>query len=50
MEKNILARIRDHEIKSDIVFENNFVVAFKDIDPSAPHHIIIPKKINSVCY
>ena len=45
MEKNIFAKIRDLEVESDILFENDFCMAFKDIDPSAPHHIIIiPKK------
>lgn len=41
MEKNIFSKIRDNEVESEIVYRNNFVTAFKDIDPSAPHHIII---------
>jgi histidine triad (HIT) family protein len=45
MEKNIFAKIRDNEQEASIVLKNNFVTAFKDIDPSAPHHIlIIPNK------
>ena len=41
MEKNIFAKIRDGETKASIILKNEFVTAFKDIDPSAPHHIII---------
>ncbi|MBI4248000.1 MAG: histidine triad nucleotide-binding protein [Elusimicrobia bacterium] len=32
------------EIKSDIVFENEHVSAFKDINPQAPVHILIVSK------
>ncbi len=33
------------EFQTDIVYENDFVLAFNDIAPQAPHHIlIIPKK------
>ena len=33
------------DIKPDVVFEDNNVLAFKDIDPKAPVHIlIIPKR------
>ena len=39
--KNIFAKIRDGESPSEIVLQNEYVTAFKDIDPSAPHHIII---------
>ena len=41
MEKNIFAKIRDGEAKASIMLKNEFVTAFKDIDPSAPNHIII---------
>jgi len=41
MEKNIFAKIRDGESPSEIVLQNEYVTAFKDIDQSAPHHIII---------
>lgn len=43
-EKTIFEKIRDREIDSDIVYENEFVVAFRDIDPQAPTHVlVIPK-------
>mgnify|MGYP003976550555 CR=1 FL=1 len=41
MEKNIFAKIRDGEVSADIILKNDYITAFKDIDPSAPHHIII---------
>jgi histidine triad (HIT) family protein len=41
MEKNIFAKIRDGEASADIILKNDYITAFKDIDPSAPHHIII---------
>lgn len=40
-DKNIFAKIRDGEIDSEIVLKNQYITAFKDIQPSAPHHIII---------
>ena len=47
---SIFDKIISKEIKSDIVFENDNILAFKDINPQAPIHIlIIPKKrINTV--
>lgn len=42
---NIFLKIVRKEIKSDIVYENNDVLAFKDIKPVAPIHIlVVPKK------
>lgn len=41
----IFKKIIDREIKSDIVFEDDITLAFRDINPQAPEHIlIIPKK------
>tara|TARA_S200000501_G_scaffold240883_1_gene225707 strand:+ start:173 stop:529 length:357 start_codon:yes stop_codon:yes gene_type:complete len=53
MEKTIFQKIIDKEIGADIVFENNNIIAFNDIAPIAPIHIlIVPKKmidsINSI--
>ena len=46
MEKNIFEKIRDKESPAEIVFENKYVTAFKDICPNAPVHIlIIPNKM-----
>ena len=42
---NIFDDIRDGKAPADIVFKNEYVTAFKDINPSAPVHIlIIPNK------
>ena len=41
----IFKKIIDKEIPADIVYEDEFCLAFRDIDPKAPVHIlIIPKK------
>ncbi|MGC9287171.1 MAG: histidine triad nucleotide-binding protein [Hydrogenobaculum sp.] len=41
----IFCKIANKEIKSDIVYEDELLVAFKDIKPVAPTHVlIIPKK------
>ena len=41
----IFKKIIDKEINADIVYENDKVLAFKDINPVSPVHIlIIPKK------
>jgi histidine triad (HIT) family protein len=43
--ETIFSKIIRKEIPADIVYENEKVLAFKDINPQAPVHIlIIPKK------
>ena len=45
MEGCLFCRIVNKEIPADIVFENDKLLAFRDIDPQAPVHIlIIPKE------
>ena len=45
MEKCLFCRIVDKEIPAEIVFESDKLLAFKDVDPQAPVHIlIIPKE------
>ena len=42
--ENIFAKILNNEIPCDKVFENDYVLSFKDINPKAKTHIlIIPK-------
>jgi len=42
---SVFTKILNREIDSDIVYENEFVFAIKDINPKAPVHLlIIPKK------
>ena len=41
----LFCKIIDKEIPGDIVFESDDILAFNDITPQAPHHVlIIPKK------
>jgi histidine triad (HIT) family protein len=44
-EKTIFAKIIDGEIPADKVYEDDEVLAFRDVNPQAPIHVlIIPKK------
>jgi len=44
-EKTIFKKIIDREVPADIVFEDDHCLAFKDINPQAPVHVlIIPKQ------
>jgi len=41
----LFCRIVDGEVPADVVHETDHVVAFRDIDPKAPTHVlVIPKK------
>jgi histidine triad (HIT) family protein len=45
MSKNIFEKIIAREIPADIVYEDEAVLAFRDINPKAPTHVlIVPKK------
>ncbi|MBD3290468.1 HIT domain-containing protein, partial [candidate division KSB1 bacterium] len=45
MEECIFCKIAAHEIEAKIVFEDEYLVAFHDIRPKTPIHIlIIPRK------
>jgi histidine triad (HIT) family protein len=45
MSRTIFEKIITREIPSDIVYEDDKVVAFRDINPKAPTHVlIVPKK------
>lgn len=45
MEDCLFCKIAAGEIPSEKVYENEYVYAFKDIDPQAPFHaVVIPKK------
>ena len=45
MDDCLFCKIVNREIPSEIVFENDRILAFRDIEPQAPVHIlIIPKK------
>jgi histidine triad (HIT) family protein len=46
MEDCLFCKIVNKQIPSEIVFENEKVLAFKDIDPQAPVHILIIPKVH----
>jgi histidine triad (HIT) family protein len=46
MSDNLFQKIIDRQIKADIVYEDDRALAFRDINPQAPVHVlIIPKKV-----
>jgi histidine triad (HIT) family protein len=44
-EKSIFSRIIDREIPSEIVFEDDRIIAIKDIAPQAPVHVLVVPKV-----
>lgn len=46
MEDCIFCKIINKEIPSTIIFENDEVVAFKDLNPVAPVHVLVVPKIH----
>lgn len=47
---NIFARILRGEIPCNKVFENEFALAFHDIAPEAPVHVLVVPKIDCVSF
>ena len=43
-ERSIFARIIAGEIPADVVFDSENIIAFRDIEPKAPVHILIVPK------
>ena len=44
MSETIFSKIINHELPADIVYEDDDVLAFRDINPQAPVHVlVIPK-------
>lgn len=45
-EKTLFEKIRDREIPADVVHEDEQCLAFRDISPQAPVHIlVVPKRV-----
>ena len=45
MSETLFSKIINREIPADIVYEDDLCLAFRDIEPQAPVHILlIPKK------
>ncbi len=46
MQDNIFQNIINRQIKADVVYEDDRCLAFRDINPQAPTHVlIIPRKV-----
>ena len=44
MSETIFSKIIDREIPADIIYEDDLCLAFKDVNPQAPTHVlVIPK-------
>ena len=46
MSETLFLKIIDREIPADIIFENDDVLAFRDINPQAPVHVLIIPKVH----
>jgi len=44
MSETLFTKIRDREIPADFVYEDDEVMAFRDINPQAPLHVLIVPK------
>lgn len=44
MTKTLFTQIRDREIEADIVYEDDDIMAFRDINPQAPLHVLVVPK------
>lgn len=45
MSEDLFLNIVERKIPADIIFENEEVLAFKDLNPQAPFHVLIIPKI-----
>jgi len=45
MSETIFSKIINHELPADIVYEDDVVMAFRDINPQAPVHVLVIPKI-----
>ncbi len=45
MAETIFSKIINHELSADIVYEDDEVIAFRDINPQAPVHVLVVPKI-----
>lgn len=46
MSEDLFLKIISREIPADIVFENDDVLAFRDLNPQAPLHVLIIPKLH----
>jgi len=45
MSETIFSKIIKHELSADIVYEDDAVMAFRDINPQAPVHVLVIPKV-----
>ncbi len=45
MSETIFSKIIKHELPADIVYEDDVVMAFRDINPQAPVHVLVIPKV-----
>jgi histidine triad (HIT) family protein len=45
MAENIFSKIINHELSADVVYEDDEVMAFRDINPQAPVHVLVVPKV-----
>ena len=45
MAETIFSKIINHELPADIVYEDDDVIAFRDINPQAPVHVLVVPRI-----
>ena len=45
MGETVFSKIINRELPADIVYEDDHVIAFRDINPQAPVHVLICPKI-----
>ena len=46
MSENLFSKIINREIPADIVYEDDEVLAFRDINPQAPTHVLVIPKVH----
>jgi histidine triad (HIT) family protein len=44
MSETIFSKIIKHELAADIVYEDDEIIAFRDINPQAPVHVLVVPK------
>ncbi|MFN3551902.1 MAG: histidine triad nucleotide-binding protein [Novosphingobium meiothermophilum] len=49
-DQNVFAKILRGEIPNRTVYEDDFALAFHDINPQAPTHVLVIPKGSSVCW
>jgi histidine triad (HIT) family protein len=45
MSETIFSKIINHELPADIVYEDDAVMAFRDINPQTPVHVLVIPKV-----